>query len=152
MKIFATAILLFGILAICGADETDGWDAFREHFKIGDPELKFLPLIHSTEFEGDSFTIKIRNDSKEPMSYQGYFSDDPEYFTSEFVDGAWEPRPELWCGTGMEGHLLKPGDEVTFSFQSHLKKRQIFVIFHGTERRSSLVKVWYPEKGSATKY
>ncbi len=144
MKTFVTAFLLLSTLAIGGAEDKDGWEIFREHFRIGNPELETPPKIRATGLSGEVFTVTISNDSDETIAYEGYFSDEPQYFTSEFVDGAWLPRTNLWCGTGMEGHLLKPGEEVTFSFQLHLKKRQIFVIFRGSSGASSLAKVWDP--------
>ena len=150
MKILANTILLAGALSICGADETDGWEVFREHLKIGNPELETLPALSESGFEADSFFVRIKNESDSPMSYEGYFTDEPQYFTSELVDGAWIARPNLWCGTGMKWHELKPGEEATLNFQRNLKKRQIFVIFYASEGRSSLVKVWDPTTDSGT--
>lgn len=144
MKMFVITISLFGALAICEAEENSGWEALRAHFNVGAPELDVPPTVHDAEFDGDSFTIQITNDSKEVMAYRGYFSDEPEFFTSELVDGAWEPRSTLWCGTGMKGHLFEPGDEVTFRFDRDLKKRRIFVIFRMSSNRASLVKLWDP--------
>jgi hypothetical protein len=147
MKTFATAFLLLSTLVIGGAEDKDGWEVLREHFRVGNPELKTPPKIPASELGGDVFTFTISNDSDETIAYEGYFSDEPQYFTSDFVDGAWLPRTNLWCGTGMEGHLLKPGEEVTFSFQLHQKNSQIFVIFRGSAGASSLVKVWDPTIG-----
>ncbi|MCG8598992.1 MAG: hypothetical protein MI807_02520 [Verrucomicrobiales bacterium] len=153
MKFFATTFLLITTLAICGAEDKDGWEIFREHFKLGNPELKTPPKILASKSDGDIFTVTIANASDETIAYEGYFSNEPQYFTSELVDGAWTPRPNLWCGTGMWGLLLEPGDRVTFSFQRHLKKRQIFVIFRDGSGGSSLAKVWDPtiaQKSSVT--
>ena len=145
MKLIPLVLPLLATLSICSANEKDGWEALREHCNIGKPDLKVPPVISDFEFDAESFTVTIKNESKEPVSYEGYFSDEPQYFTGEFVDGSWVARPNLWCGTGMKWHELKPHDEAALSFPADLRKRQIFIIIYGSEGSSSLVKVWDPD-------
>ena len=145
MKLPIFAIGLLMAVSNCGAGETKGWDALLDYLKIGDPGLDVLPTVSNSQLDAESFTFKITNDSNDVMSYQGYSDDEPRYFTSELVDGEWIPRVTLWCGTGMKGHLLEPGESVVFEFARHLAKRQIYVIFRMSSNRSSLVKLWEPK-------
>ena len=68
-----------------------------------------------TDHEGTcTVTFLVRNESQEPITFQGFEANMPTYTLEVLEDGRWETYATGWCGTGLLDFTLVPGGEMTF--------------------------------------
>lgn len=86
-----------------------------------DVELESLGLISTDRELGRirrkyrRFELRLTNHRDAPIHYSGYTKAHPVYATNKLVDGEWHPAgPWGWCGTGLAGRELGPGESVVF--------------------------------------
>lgn len=59
--------------------------------------------------------FRASNGTGSSVFYSGYSDGGPLYQCEVFEAGVWQSSPLGWCGTGLEEHVLEPGDSLDFT-------------------------------------
>jgi hypothetical protein len=72
------------------------------------------PSVTVIEFGewGLSCTVTVSNTTASSLGYCGYGSRSIFYWRETWIEGEWNEKSDLWCGTGARWTWLQPGESV----------------------------------------
>ncbi len=107
----------------------------------GEP-LKTPPVSIAALGPGlDEVQFKVTNTSDLPLTYWGWFENEPIIRRDELREGHWKRGDGPMCGTGMRPLVLQPGKTVKIveRLRKQRRRSRYFVNFTGPDKTTSAV-------------